>query len=224
MDKPISPFRKAFEEKALFKEVVDKVIETEKQEQLEKERLEKRKQENLKLQHLQDHKDREEYSKFKQHIIDMQYITAPDRKQTCIEKGTAKLFHIICSHIPFSKSERVWSLEGKQKNCCFCGTEIISLIELMQSGGDVLLKSVQAEAKAYTEGLTTQAQVEASKEVLIKAYGDRKIGYTSDETTTVICAPCFKQFGQWIQNECLSGNRLVNSAFTKMRFGKNENL
>jgi hypothetical protein len=214
-------FQKAFAEKGLYQDVAQK-LEQEKEAEAQKKKEEELKKMNESLNRSkQERIEKELYAEFKEHINNILYTKDADGKVTYREKGSGKLFHIICSHIPFSKGQKIWSLEGKQKECCFCGRGVIPFTELMEKAGDLLINRARIEVEAYQNNEVPEKIQEKILNLYKDSFGDRKLGYSSDETTTVICSPCYEQFLDWITRETLSGNSLVSSAIKKIRLGGN---
>ena len=115
------------------------------------------------------------------------------------------MFHIICSHIPFAKAEKVFNFsKGKEKHCCFCKTEIMSFEELMNEGPEILMESLPL----------LDDELKRLNYLKDKLRG-RKMGVTSEETKTVICMPCYGHFLDYISNGILNENRIVKSASRK---------
>lgn len=186
--------KEAFKAKGLYTEVSDK-IDKDKEEEL---RIKKEKE--LKAMHDRDEeikKRREEDQEYEKFVS---YMTK-FRERPNSDKF---LFHLVCSHTPYGKAHRLFNFKEKQKkSCCFCNVEIISVAEYLEIAPDLMIKSLKMEDLERIEFYQN-------------AFRGRKTGIISEETTAIICEPCFPHFINYIETQILMGDKVINGAIRKM--------
>lgn len=201
----MSTLRDALKKSGKFSEQIRSVEEKEKQEQRDAEANEKeefaKRDAQIKIENI----DRDEYTKIA-HVLDDLQFERPNF-----------LFHLLCAHIPLGKGDRVVTLNDKETKCCLCGQEIISLLEVIDKSTGILLDSIKIDIEQLDSKDSNQLYAIKKKQVHEKHLGKKLIGYSSKETRTVICAPCYRYFISWIENNILFGNKFVNSAIRKVR-------
>jgi hypothetical protein len=207
----MSTMRSAFEKAGMFKNEMNAVDEKDRIAKEEKERLEQEDREKR----LQESKNRIKYEnemvEFSEKISNLQYMSG--------DKGRNFLFHLICSHIPFTKTRPVNRIKDKNKKakCCICNSEILSLEEIVElfGTGDFMLEYLRLQLSEDFQNMAEEERASLLEKHRNKVVGGKKIGLTSDETSTIICAPCLHKFREWITRQILNNNGLVRKAIRK---------
>jgi hypothetical protein len=179
----------------------------------EKERIEeerRRKEEDKKQAHLKEmeevkqrNRENDAYKYFvKEYIHPILYSS--------IKKNF--LYHLVVAYSPFTKIIGYHLLsEGKQEQCCFCKIKVMNFNELFKHGTE----SIVANAKINIDVMDGKI-TKGDADVLKKKERDKIIfGWTTEDTSTVICDKCIKHFTNWIETSLLYGENLVQSAIKK---------
>jgi hypothetical protein len=182
----------------------------------EKERIEeerRRKEEDKKQAHLKEmeevkqrNRENDAYKYFvKEYIHSILYSS--------IKKNF--LYHLVVAYSPFTKITGYHLFpEGKQDTCCFCKTKVMNFEELSKQGTEAIINNDKINVDVM-DGKITQGYAD----VLKKKERDKIIfGWTTKDTSTVMCAKCMNHFTDWIKNSLLYGESLVQSAIKKSMY------
>lgn len=207
----MSTMRSAFEKAGVFKEEINAFDEKDRIAKEEKERLEQEDRERRLQESMNRIKHENEMVEFSEKISNLQYMSG--------DKGRNFLFHLICSHVPFAKTRHVGRIEDKNKKakCCICNSEILSFEEAMELLGssDFMLEHLRLKLSEDFQKMTEEERASLLEKRMNKVVGNKKMGLTSDETSTIICAPCLHKFREWITRQILNNNGLVLKAIRK---------
>lgn len=136
------------------------------------------------------------------------------------EKKRNFLFHVICSHIPFSESFPIeHDDEERGRECCICKKEVISqqqtIANVVQS--NLAIEVIKLKVIAEENNWSEEKFDNESKKLVNELCNVESTGYTSNQTTTVICKKCLESLRVWLEHRLLDNDGFVNAAIKKVR-------
>jgi hypothetical protein len=124
------------------------------------------------------------------------------------EKSKKFLTHLIKSYFPVSKAEKVWDRPNGRFKCAITDIQLLSVQDVLQitTSNEYFEKTMEHIKSGFS---LDGKQIEHPA---IKAFGDKKMGITSNDTDTFIAMPVYQIFYEWIVDKVLRGDKQVNWA------------
>jgi hypothetical protein len=169
--------------------------EVEKREAVRKEKEQQKKDIEAKKEHYRQEEDR-----YYAHKIEERFKPFDDRWKD--PKKQKFLVHLLFAYIPADIAHHPWTdKELKEKKCCVCGHNLISVEFVVKNSEKFFLASIdQLRRMAAGESISVRKEFE-------KEFGDVVMAVVSPKSSAAFCTPCFQSFFAWTQNMLLRGNQ-----------------
>lgn len=129
-------------------------------------------------------------------------------------KATGKSFitHLVRAYFPVNKIGKIWDSPKNNLKCAITGYNVCTIEDAFKAlHSDGMDKKMLDHMKAWGKG-------EAIEESPMKAELKGKvIGYTGQNTDTVLCLDAVQAFIVWVQNKILHGDNHISWILNDMR-------
>jgi hypothetical protein len=124
------------------------------------------------------------------------------------EKSRKFLTHLIKAYFPVGKAEKVFDKPKGRFKCAISDIHLLSVQEVFEvSRSNDYFENMMEHIKS---GFNTDGkQIEHP---LVKAFGDKRMGITSNDTDTFIAMPVYQIFYEWLVDKVLKGDKHINWA------------
>jgi len=130
-------------------------------------------------------------------------------------KATGKGFisHLVKAYMPIDKIQKIWDSPNKNLKCAITGYGVCTIEDAFQAlHSDGMDKKMIDHLKAWGKGEAGIAESPFMAELKGKV-----IGYTGQNTDTVMTLDAVQAFIAWIQNKILHGDTHINWLISDMR-------
>lgn len=126
--------------------------------------------------------------------------------------------HLIKSYLPLNKVTKIWDFDkGQSHKCNVCGQKLFSIADYFNGLGEKQ-KEIFRDMGEFVKKTVSGEELKRSDHPIVKhIIGDKVLGWTGDNTDTILCKQCVEDLLSLTQNGILRNDKNIIWLTNKMR-------